>query len=103
MLISGCWAVRLQPAVWTWKRHSQERGIFRLVFLLHGPGPDPPGRPHLGDLLEEIEVGVEEERQPGREILDVQARGQGVLDVGEAVGQGEGQLLGRPSSPASRI
>ena len=30
MLISGCWAVRLQPAVWTWKRQSQERGFFAL-------------------------------------------------------------------------
>ena len=25
-VISGCWAVRVMPAVWVWKRSSQERG-----------------------------------------------------------------------------
>jgi hypothetical protein len=28
MLLSGCWAVRLTPAVCVWKRISQLRGFF---------------------------------------------------------------------------
>jgi hypothetical protein len=35
--------------------------------IVQGPGPDPPGGAVLGDLLEQIEVGVEEERQARRE------------------------------------
>ncbi len=35
-------------------------------------GPDPPGRAELRDLLEEVDVGVEEERQARREHVDVQ-------------------------------
>ena len=33
---------------------------------------DPPGRPQLGDLLEEVVVDVEEERQARREVVDVE-------------------------------
>ena len=36
--------------------------------------PDPAGGAVLGDLLEEVEVGVEEEREPRRELVDVEAR-----------------------------
>ena len=27
-LLTGCWAVSEQPAVWVWKRHIQLRGFF---------------------------------------------------------------------------
>ena len=65
----------------------------RAVAVVEPPGPDAARRPVLGDLLEEVDVGVEEEAQPGREGIDGQARLQRQLDVGEAVGEGEGQLL----------
>ena len=39
-----------------------------------------------------IQAVGEEERQVGREVVDVHAAGQVVLHVGEAVGQGERQL-----------
>ena len=71
MLFSGCWAVSEQPAVWVWKRISQALGLVA-VDLAHVPGPDAARGAVLGDLLEEVEVGVEEERQPGREVVDVQ-------------------------------
>src|SRR2546429_2494298 len=32
----------------------------------------PAGGAELGDLLEEVDVGVEEERQPGRELVNGQ-------------------------------
>ena len=40
----------------------------------------------LGDLLEEVDVRVEEERQARRERVDVEAGLQPELDVREAVG-----------------
>jgi hypothetical protein len=55
--------------------------------------PDAPGRPELRDLLEEVEVGVEEEGQSWCELVDVEATRQPELDIAEAVGQGERQLL----------
>jgi hypothetical protein len=61
-------------------------------------GPHPPAGPELGDLLEEVVVHVPEERQPRRELVDRQAGVDAELEVADAVGQGEGQLLdpGRP-------
>ena len=68
--------------------------VGRSVAITHPPGPDPPRRPVLGDLLEEVDVGVEEEAQPRREGVDREAALHRQLDVGEAVGQRERQLLG---------
>ena len=55
--------------------------------------PDPPRGAVLGDLLEEVDVGVEEEAQARREIVDVEAALERVLDVGEPVLERERQLL----------
>ena len=63
------------------------------VAVAQPPRPDPPGGPVLGDLLEEVDVGVEEERQPRREGVNRQPRLHRQLDVGETVGQRERQLL----------
>ena len=70
-------------------------GILRTVLLPHRPCPDASRGAELGDLLEELVVNVEEERQPGREVVNRQPARQRRLDVGEAVGQGERQLLCR--------
>src|SRR4029453_13976738 len=56
------------------------------------------GRLELGDLLEEIVVDVEEERQARREAVDVETPGQRRLHVAQAAGPGEGPPLPpRPS------
>ena len=55
--------------------------------------PDAPRGAVLGDLLEEVDLGVEEERQARREVVDVEAALDGLLDVGEAVLEREGELL----------
>jgi hypothetical protein len=47
-------------------------------------------------------VRVEEERQPRREVVDVEPRAMPELDVGEAVGERERELL-RGVEPASRM
>ena len=52
----------------------------------------------LGDLLEEVAVRVEEERDPRRERVDVEAGVDAVLHVLDAVAQREGQLLRARSS-----
>ena len=62
--------------------------------LAHDRRPHPAGDPELGDLLEQLAPGREEERQPAGEVVDVEAALDGRLDVGDGVGQGEGQLLG---------
>ena len=92
---SGCWAVRDTPAVCVWKRSWVERPSVGAVTVAHPMGPDAAGGTVLGDLLEEVAVGIEEEAQPRGELVDRHARRHGRLDVGEPVGQGEGQLLGR--------
>ena len=63
------------------------------VGLAHLARPDPPRRPVLGDLLEEVDVGVEEEGEPRGEVVDVEAALERPLDVGEAVLEREGELL----------
>src|SRR5437588_12806021 len=55
--------------------------------------PDPPRGAELGDLLEEVDVRVEEEGETWREGVDVEAPLDAGIDVGEAVGEGERELL----------
>ena len=54
--------------------------------------PQQPPGPQLGDLHEEVHPDAPEERQPRRELVDVQAGFQAGFDVVDAVGQGVGQL-----------
>ena len=93
MLLSGCWAVRLTPAVCAWKRICQERGFLAPKVSRISLRPDAPRGAVLGDLLEEVDLGVEEERQPRREVIDVEAALDRLLDVGEAVLERERELL----------
>ena len=67
MLTSGCCAVSDTPAVWVWNRSCIDRRLCGAVALLHPARPDAARGAVLGDLLEEVDVGVEEEAQPGRE------------------------------------
>jgi hypothetical protein len=93
-LFSGCCAVSVEPAVWRGSAASGSR-VLRLEALLHHPGPEPARRAELGDLLEEVVVDVEEERQPRRERVDLEAGALARLDVRDPVRQGEGDLLRR--------
>ena len=75
--------------------HPGRALVLGAVALGHQPVPDPARGPELGDLLEEVAVAVEEERQARREVVDPQAAREGRLDVGHPVGDREGQLLDR--------
>ena len=57
--------------------------------------PDLARRAVLGDLLEEVAVRVEEERDPRHEVVDVEPRVDAPLHVLEAVAQRERELLQR--------
>ena len=65
----------------------------RAVAVAHPARPDAARGAVLGDLLEEVDVRVEEERQPRRERVDVEAGLQPELDVREPVGERERELL----------
>jgi hypothetical protein len=74
-----------------WNRISHDRGDLALAELAR---PDPPGRAVLRDLLEEVEVRVEEEGEPRREVVHVQPALARPLDVREPVRERERKLLG---------
>src|SRR2546428_473430 len=63
--------------------------------------PAPPRRTELGDLLEEIGVASEKEREPRREVIHVQADRLRPAYVLEAVREREAELLNgrRPRLP----
>ena len=50
---------------------------------LHDAGPHAPRRPELGDLLEQLRPGREEEAQAGGDVVDVEAAGDGGVEVGD--------------------
>ena len=93
MLFSGCWAVSDTPAVCTWVRISHDFGFLRAEGLAQLARPDAPRGAELGDLLEEVDLRVEEEAQARGEVVDVEAAVDGLLDVGQAVLEREGELL----------
>ena len=94
-LLSIDCAVSEEPAVWTWKRHIIERGLVAPKRSAMIRRPHPSRDPELGDLLEQFGPRREEERQATREVIDVEAPVDRCLDVGDGIGQGERQLLGR--------
>ena len=71
MLFSGCCAVSVMPAVWAWKRSIWSAGPGALKRSRMMRAHMPPRRAELGHLLEEVVVGVEEEREPRREVVDI--------------------------------
>ena len=68
-------------------------GVRRPEAVAHDLGPQAPGRSELRHLLEEVVVRIEEEREPGTELVRREAGVDGGLAVGDPVRQREGQLL----------
>lgn len=54
-----------------------------------------PGRPVFRDLFQQIVVCIEEEGEPAGKFVDVHPGLQRGLHIGDAVGQGKGDLLRR--------
>ena len=78
--------------------HEPRTRISRAVAFPQLARPDPPGGSVLRNFLEEVQVGVEEKRQARREVVDVEPAVDARLDVREAVGKRERELLGRVRS-----
>src|SRR3954453_11752820 len=78
--------------------HEPRARVPRAVALLQLTRPDSPGRAVLRDLLEEVEMRVEEERESRREVVDLEPALRCGLDVREPVGECERKRLrgGRP-------
>ena len=76
----------------------------RTVALAHDGGPTAPSGTVFRDLLEEVAVGVEEERDLRRELVDGHpaALDHGVA-IGDAVGQGERHLLHRIGAGVAEV
>ena len=87
MLLSGCCAVSVLPAVWVWKRSCCARGFVAPKRSRMMRAQSRRAARNFGDLLEEVVVGVEEERQSLPERIDVEPGGDGGLDVGDAIGE----------------
>jgi hypothetical protein len=86
-------ACRLRPLVWMWYLSFWLRSLAP-YFSLHRHRPDAARHAaHHGVLG--VHAVAEEEAQVGREVVDVHAARQVGLDVGEAVGQREGELADR--------
>ncbi len=98
MLLSGCCAVSDTPGGLRVEAHPPRLRLFGPERVPELARPDPPRRPVLRDLLEEVDLRVEEERQARGEVVDVDAASDRVLDVRQAVFQSEGQLLCRRRS-----
>jgi hypothetical protein len=73
--------------------HAERLFVLGPVDVAHPSSPDAAGRPELRDLFEEVDVGVEEEREPLRERVHVQPALPAEFDVRESVGERECQLL----------
>src|SRR5213592_2498756 len=61
--------------------------------LAHDLGPEPPGRAEFRDLLEEVVVRVEEEREPLAELVGREPCDDGGLRVGDPVRERERKFL----------
>ncbi len=74
-------------------RSCHERGSLAPNRSLHQARPQPAGGAQLRDLLEEVGVAVEEEREARQERVGIDAAADQLGHVGDAVGDGERQLL----------
>ena len=73
--------------------HQPRLRVARPIGVAQLARPDPPRRAILGDLLEKVDVGVEEEAQTRREVVDVHPARDLLLDIRQAVLERERQLL----------
>ena len=84
MLLSGCCAVERAAGGLGVEAQLLRARVGRAEPVAHDPRPQPPRRAELRDLLEEVVVRVEEERQPLAELVDVEAGVDRRLHVGDA-------------------
>ena len=94
-LLSTDWAVSDEPAVWTWKRQAIERAF-------DDPNRSRTIRAHIRRAARNLATSSNSSDQAakkklsrGGEVVDGEAARERRVDVGDRVGEGEGELLGR--------
>ena len=95
MLFSGCWAVSVDPPVWVWKRSSFDRSSLAPKRSVMIRAHIRRAARYLATSSKRLLWAFQKKRQAGREGVDVEPGGQRGLHVGDAVGEGEGDLLDR--------
>ena len=95
MLISGCCAVSDTPAVWVWKRICQDRSSFarRSGRAASAPRVAAP-RGYFAISSKKSMCALKKNESRGATSSTLRPASWRELDVGEAVGEGEGELLG---------
>ena len=93
MLLSGCWAVSDTPAVCVWKRISHERGFLAPNVSRSSRAQMRRAARYLAISSKKSIWALKKKRQPRREVVDVEAARERLLDVGEPVLECEGELL----------
>ena len=89
----GLLSLKRYPAGLGVKANSLRKLVGGPESVSHDLRPHPPHRAELGDLLKDVVVAVEEERQAGAELIDLQPGVQRCLDVGDRVRERERDLL----------
>ena len=80
------WLLRLQgDAAGLGVEPHPRRGVAGAEALPDHPGPEPPGSPELGGLLEQVVVAGKEERKPGPEAVDVESGATAALTYSKAL------------------
>ena len=77
------------------KAKRQGRRVLRSEPRFHLARPQTARGAILGDLFEEVVVGVEKERKSGSKLVYLQSRLDGRTHIGQPVVQSKGQLLNR--------
>src|SRR5665213_2545069 len=77
--------------------------ILGAVPVAHDVRPNGPCRAELGDLLEEVVMGVEEETESRREAVYRQAPFESPVNIFDSVAQREGKFLNRGRSSLSDV
>ena len=93
MLLSGCWAVRLTPAVWEWKRICQERGSFAPKVSRISRAQMRRAARYLAISSKKSIWALKKNDSRGAKSSTSRPRCDRLLDVGEAVLEREGELL----------
>ena len=74
MLLSGCCAVRLTPAVWVWKRICHERGFLAPKVSLSSRAQMRRAARYLAISSKKSIWALKKNDRRGREVVDVEAR-----------------------------
>ena len=77
--------------------------VLHAIAFLHETRPQAPAGAELRDLIEEVHVHVEEERQALGELLDIAAAAAQFFDVRQTVGQGVRHFLGRRGARVAHV